>query len=151
MRTFSALFFLVGLAGGLAAGEEGRIAPQPRMRLDPVTRAAVAEQAAKVAAEATARATQDENGAAEAGDASPILLGKFVVREQGTGPREAPKQETFEGRFSPLKGGRLWSGKLGGAKAEIGFWSSLEFTKVGSSVMREDGPRLRVDMLRMKW
>ena len=149
MKIISTLLLLAWLAnGGLA--EEVRTVPQPRVRLDPVTRAAVAAQAVKVG-EAAARAAKEANPLKEAGDASPILMGKFVVREQGTGPREAPKQETFEGRFTPWKGGRLWAGKLGGTNAEVGFWPYLEFTKVASTSMREGGPRLNVDFLRVKW
>ena len=67
------------------------------------------------------------------------------------GAREAPKQEMFEGRFTPWKGGRLWAGKLGGTNAEVGFWPYLDFTKVASTAMREGGPRLNVDLLRVKW
>lgn len=134
----------------MAAAEETRATPQPRMRLDPVTRAAVTEQAAKVAAAAVA-ANVAQAETADTADASPILMNKFVVKERGTGPLEAPKQETFEGRFTPWKGGRLKEGKLGGANYEVGFWPSLEFTKLASNAMREGGPRLRVDLLRMKW
>lgn len=136
---------MVGIwfSANLVLAEVARITPQPRLKLDPVTRAAVAEQAAKVA-DAAALAAK---GATVAGDASPILLGKYVVREHGTGAREAPKQETFEGRFSPLKGGRILRGK----RYDLGFWPSLEFTKVAGTAMREGGPRLNVDLLRVKW
>ncbi|MDP3068633.1 MAG: hypothetical protein Q8N18_00005, partial [Opitutaceae bacterium] len=106
MKIISTLWLLAWLAnGGLA--EEVRTVPQPRVRLDPVTRAAVAAQAVKVG-EASAQVATEANALKEAGDASPILMGEFVVREQGTGPREAPKQETFDGRFTPWKGGRCF-------------------------------------------
>lgn len=145
MKIISVLAGVVWSASVVSA-DEARIVPQPRLKLDPVTRAAVTEQSAKVA-EAARAAT----GATEGGDASPILLGKYVVREHGKGAREAPKQETFEGRFTPWKGGRLWAGKLGGTNAEVGFWPYLEFTKVAGTAMREGGPRLNVDFLRVKW
>lgn len=145
MKFLSALMVLAWAVS--VSAEEGRTAPQPRLRLDPVTRAAVAEQAVKVAA----AAAQTANGATEPADSSPILMSKFVVKERGTGPLEAPKQEVFEGRFTPWKGGRLKAGKLGGASYEVGFWPSLEFTKLSSNAMREGGPRLNVDLLRMKW
>lgn len=147
MKQFFVVPVLVCAASGFAA-EATRTVPLPRLKLDPVTRAAVAEQAAKVA-----EAAKETNGAkvareaVEEGDASPILMGKYVVREHGTGAREAPKQEIFEGRFSPIKGGRI----LGGKRYELGFWPSLEFTKVAGTAMREGGPRLNVDLLRVKW
>jgi hypothetical protein len=146
MKTFVILMAFAWSVGAGSAAEVSSV-PRPRLRLDPATGAAVTEQAAKVA-ETAARAA---NAAAEAGDESPILMKKFVVREHGVVVREAPKQETFEGRFTPWKGGKLKEGKLGGARYEVGFWPSLEFTKVASTAMREGGPRLKVDLLRMKW
>jgi hypothetical protein len=77
-------------------------------------------------------------------------MGTYVVKERATGWFEAPKQEMLEGRFTPWTGGRLWAGKLGGTNAEVGFWPSLEFTKVASTAMREGGPRLNMDFLRGK-
>ena len=141
-----------GVSGDGSAGEAAG-GPRPRPRLDPVTRTAVAEQAAKVAegAAQARNAASGANGATEAGDASPILMGTYVVKDRATGWFEAPKQETFEGRFTPWKGGKLKEGKLGGARYEVGFWPSLEFTKVASTAMREGGPRLNVDLLRVKW
>lgn len=146
MNSLRALLLLVWWPG-LATAEDTRATPQPRVRLDPLTRTAVTEQAAKVAA----AAAQTAQMATETEDASPILMRKFVVKERGTGWLEAPKQETFEGRFTPWKGGRLKAGKLGGASYEVGFWPSLEFTKLASNAMREGGPRLNVDLLRLKW
>lgn len=150
MNPLRASILLVWLPCWVTA-EETRATPQPRVRLDPVTRAAVTEQAAKVAAAAQAAQAQVAQAGSETEDASPILMRKFVVKERGTGPLEAPKQEVFEGRFTPWKGGRLKAGKLGGANYEVGFWPSLEFTKLSSNAMREGGPRLKVDLLRMKW
>ena len=146
MKIHAAVIFSVWLVR-LAWAEERAGVPQPRLKLDPLTRTAVSEQAAKVA-ETTALAAK---AASEVGDSSPILLGKYIVRERGTGAKEAPKHETFEGRFTPWKGGRLWAGKLGGTNAEVGFWPYLEFTKPASTAMREGGPRLNVDFLRVKW
>ena len=143
MKTISILILLTWSAG-VGAAEEVRTVPQPRVRLDPVTRATVAVPVGEVPALAAKAATETE-------DSSPILMGKFVVKERATGLVEAPKQERFDGRFTPWKGGRLWLGKLGGTNAEAGFWPYLEFTKVGSSAMREGGPRLTVDLLRIKW
>lgn len=150
MKTLSTLAGLAFLVSWVSADEQ-RITPRPRMKLDPVTRAAVAEQARKVTASPAARSATTEHAAMETGDVSPSLLEKYIVRERGTGAREAPKQETFAGRFTPWKGGRLKEGKLGGARYEVGFWPSLEFTQVASTSMREGGPRLNVDLLRMKW
>ncbi len=154
MKILSALAGITFLVSSVSADEQ-RITPQPRLKLDPVTRAAVAEQAGKVAhatsvAAREATATNGAPAAGDGGDTSPILLGKYIVRERGTGAREAPKQETFEGRFTPWKGGRLKEGKFGGSRYEVGFWPSLEFTKVASTSMRESGPRFNVDLLRMK-
>lgn len=151
MRQFSVVVALVCSASGLAA-EATRTVPLPRLKLDPVTRAAVAEQAAKVAeveiaAAKAASVAKGGNGATGEGEESPILLGKYVVRERGKGAKEAPKQETFEGRFTPLKGGRI----LGRKRYDFGFWPSLEFTKVAGTAMREGGPRLNVDLLRVRW
>ena len=136
----------ISFSANLVVAEVAHSTPQPRLKLDPVTRAAVAEDAAK-AVDAAAQKARAGNAAREPGDASPILLGKYVVRERGTGAREAPKQEMFEGRFSPLKGGRI----LGGKRYDLGFWPALEFTKVAGTAMREGGPRLNVDLLRVKW
>ncbi len=134
MKIPAALMVFVCL-GNVMPAEEGPPAPRPRPRLDPATATAVAQQAIKVAA----TAAQAAKTATETEESLPILMRKFVVREHGTGAREAPKPEPFEGRFTPWKGGRLKSGKLGGARYEMGFWPSLEFTNLASTAMREGG------------
>eukprot|EP01035_Chromulina_nebulosa_P007582 gene7582-10236_t len=157
MKTFLTVMVSAWWAGAGWAGEAAG-GPRPRPRLDPVTRTAMTEQAVKrtdaagVNGATTTPPASVVGGVADAGDSSPILMGKYVVKERATGFFEAPKQETFEGRFTPWKGGRLAEGKLGGARYEVGFWPSLEFTKVASTAMREGGPRLKVDLLRdQRW
>lgn len=82
-------------------------------------------------AEATAQAAKGTHAFKEAGEASPIGLGKFVGREQGTGPGEAPEQEPFDGWFTPGEARRMGAGKLGGATAEVGCGRMWVFQGVG--------------------
>jgi hypothetical protein len=111
MRTrISHLFVLAAVITGAAAADQRPFAPtlpQPRVRLDPVTRTAVSE---------TKLAARKES-------ADPVVeMSPFIVKSSPipTGEPEQPTQPT--GPFSPLSGGWLFRKDRGRVRIEVGAW-----------------------------
>ena len=52
-------------------------------------------------------------------------------------------------KFSPLTGGLLLSKKFGAAQLDLGIWPKLEM--LSPTPVRDQGIRLKVDLLRINW
>ena len=136
MKTSTAAFLSV-LFVCVAVGEETRSSspvPQPRVRLDPVTRAAVV-------------VPQNETG--NASDV-PIMLDRFVVKDRRELPIQRPTVEDPAGEFSPLKGGRLLRRDVGGVRVEVGLWPWIELFEKESR-FKDSRTHVKMDFLRIKW
>lgn len=121
----------------VAVGAEtrsGTPAPQPRVRLDPATRAAVV-------------VPQNETGSASD---VPVMLDRFVVKDRRELPIQRPTVEDPTGEFSPLKGGRLLRRDVGGVRVEVGLWPWIELFE-RESRYKDSRTHVKMDFLRIKW
>ncbi len=145
MKTPCALVLILSL-GSVVMAEETRVVPQPRVRLDPATKAAIPEP---VRSDATVAASNSST--------SMLVMDKYVVRSTAIPRLGPPPQQLADGKWSPIKGGKFFDGKIGGANYEVGMWpwvelvsfSTLSHQDMGKA--REGGPRLNVDLLHLNW
>jgi hypothetical protein len=107
--------------------------PKPRVRLDPVTRTAVAvtEAAGKLPTSVT-------------------VMEKVVVKGQSI-PAERPKEQPYNGDFSAQQGGRVLNGGNGSVRWELGVWPSIDLALTDSGFRPRPEPRLNVDFVRIKF
>jgi hypothetical protein len=113
--------------------------PQPRLRLDPQTRAAATE-------------ISDERSSGEPRPSSevPVMLQRLVVKETIPLPIRRPAVEDPTGSFSPLDGGRLLRRDVGGMRVEVGIWPSIELFEEEAR-FKPTKTRISFDFLRIKW
>jgi len=141
MRPLTLLAWSVLFAGVAAGGEKlsSSEAPLPRVRLDPVTRTAVAEP------EKTA-ATPASETAPIAAAASVVRMDRYVVKGKyvvPVGPMELPEPT---GPFTLQGGGRLY----GGGRFEAGMWPHVNILAKDAKFK---APQTMVswDLLRLNW
>jgi hypothetical protein len=141
MRTSSYIIFLALFSSAAVAEEkpQTKVMPQPRVRLDPVSRAAVIIPKSEAKTETTGGA---------------IVMDKVIVKEQGSVPNEPSHPEEYKGSLSASDGGYVLRGSLDKARWEIGVWSWVPWT----DVMWEDlkkfpkpKTRIDVDVVRIHW
>jgi hypothetical protein len=110
-------------------------APQPRVRLE------------QTAGGATARVV---TSAATSAEPTPLMMPKVVVADSKlpAGPSTAPDPEPT--RFSPLRGGPVFSGKVGSLPLQVGVWPWYDILAADAKLKP---PRTRVDfeLLRIQW
>ena len=116
-----------------AAADDARPPPKPRLRLDPVTRTAVA--ATEVEPKPQAQVT---------------VMDKVVVKGRSI-PMERPKEQPYDGRFSAQQGGRVLNGGNEAVRWELGVWPSIDLMFTDSGLRPRAEPRLNVDMVRIKF
>lgn len=114
-----------------AAADDARPTPQPRLRLDPATRTAVAEAEKKSPAGVT-------------------VMEKMVVKGTSV-PMERPKEQPYNGEFSAQQGGRVLNGGSGPARWELGVWPSIDLMFTDSGFRPRAEPRLNADLVRIKF
>jgi hypothetical protein len=140
MKTPSAVLVLV-LIASTVAGEERSVPPtipQPRLRLDPISRAAVVVPAKEAGKEP---------------NTSVVVMDKFIVKEQGVAPKEPTDEEGPKGGFSILGGGYVAMGEIGKAQWEIGVFPWLPRSDVMWRDQKFKPQKTRVDwdFLRVHW
>jgi hypothetical protein len=121
-----------------AVGAETRSSsavPQRRVRLDPAIYAAASE-------------TPEERK--NAPNTPPIMLQRLVVKERSPLPERRPAVEDPKGAFSPLRGGRILQGDVGGLRMEVGIWPTIELFDEEAR-FKPAQTRIRFDFLRIKW
>ena len=107
MKTTQGLMIFLALGNFAVAADRPTAVPQPRVRLDPVTRIAVPASKAESAAETAAPA---------------VMMSPMVVKSTLL-PAEDPAQEKQpEGPFSLLEGGWLYAKDLKHVRVEVGVW-----------------------------
>ena len=111
--------------------------PQPRVRLDPDLKTAVAASVADVATKTD--------------DAAPaVMLDRFVVRSARFtyfGPwREPPP----EGKFTPLRGGNFVSRDFGKARLEVGIWPWFDLL-ADDAKFKPPRPSANLTFVRLSW
>src|SRR5688572_17115417 len=116
-----------------AAADDARPPPKPRLRLDPVTRNAVA--ATEVEPKPQAQVT---------------VMDKVVVTGRSI-PMERPKEQPYDGRFSAQQGGRVLNGGSKAVRWELGVWPSIDLTLTDSGMRQRGEPRLNVDFIKIKF
>jgi hypothetical protein len=131
--TLWVIFALHVVSAYTAAADDAQPAPKPRIRLDPVTRTAVA------AAEAE-KASQNQI----------LVMEKIVVKERAM-PMERMKPPPYEGEFSLGQGGRIRNGGNDSVRWEVGVWPSIELTVTDSELRPRAEPRLRVELVKVKF
>ena len=140
MKTFLTivLFALVASTGAAAERSAAKIVPQPRVRLDPDSRAAVAVPAKEVRKEPTAPA---------------VVMDKFIVKEHGTVQKEPAQEEGPKGKFTLFGGGHVATGEVGNAQWAVGAWPWLPTTDVMWKDQRFKPQKTRVDLdfVRVNW
>lgn len=129
----SLMFALIAVSGSGAEATTNVAAPKPRVRLDPVSLAAISEPA------------KPER---EVADASKVFMEKYVVRGQSVVPRRETQDP--KGLFSGLAGGRFAGADAGSLRIELGLWTSVD---VMADDNRFKAPQYRAnfDVLRIQW
>jgi hypothetical protein len=90
-----------------AAGESRSISPQPRMRLDPTRRAAIAEP------------KKPDKG--ESSDGA-VAMSPFIVRSTRINAEGREQDRLPTGPISMLSGGWIYRKDNGGTRMEVGVW-----------------------------
>lgn len=132
----SVLLLLLAFARGFAADPGAPARPQPRLRLDPSTKAAVVMPAA-------------EPGKSTA-PAPSLLMERFVVKDKALTHLllRPPAVQDPKGKFTPQGGGRFYGRDAGAFRIEFGLWPHLD-------IMADDagfsGSHLGTDFVRIKW
>jgi hypothetical protein len=127
------------LAATAASGEEKRVAvasPQPRLRLDPATRAVVVVEPVRV-----------ETKSAET---NAVTMDKFVVKGRPLlmqGPAPLPP---VTGKFTLLSGGVMSERELGALKLELGAWV-MEDIIPDEAKFKAQKTRADFGFLRISW
>ena len=107
--------------------------PQPRVRLDPATRAAVAEPA-------TREISTSSNDAG--------VLDRYVVRGRSLLLRRNPQEP--EGAFTPANGGHFFQHDLGGLRVEVGLWTTIDLFDEEAR-FKPQKTKFSFDFLRIRW
>ena len=110
--------------------------PQPRVRLDPATRAAIPEPE---------RRPEEPSATASA-----VLMERLVVKERRALPLREPAVEDPTGAFSPTRGGRLIRKDAGRFRAEVGLWPWIDIFGEEARFAPQS-TRAAVDVVRVKW
>jgi hypothetical protein len=108
------LALVLMMGGGVVAGAAAQSAapkPQPRVRLDPVSRTAVPDRPREEVA---------------AGVAPAVVMERYVVKEKGAVPAEPVAAPEATGPFTVTGGGYLWGRNVGAARVEIGLWKNVD-------------------------
>lgn len=135
MKHFAAglMFAWVVAAGSAADAPANPVTPQPRVRLDPVSRTAVPEPS---------KAERD------AADANAVFMEKYFVRGRSAAPRR--KTQDPHGTFSLMNGGRFAGKDAKPSRVEFGLWSHID--------LMDDDARFRppqthpvFDLIRIHW
>jgi hypothetical protein len=141
MKTPSFIILLALSASAALADDklQAKVVPQPRVRLDPVSRVVLLPPKSEVK-------TGVQSGA--------ILMDKVVVKEGRSIPNEPSHPEVHKGHLSATDGGYALRGSLDKMRWEIGAWSWVPWT----DVMWEDlkkfpktKTRIDVDIVRIHW
>src|SRR5205814_352702 len=131
----------LALVESTTAGEARSAAtavPQPRVRLDPVSRTAAIIPATEIRKEPNAPV---------------VVMDKFIVKEPGGVPPEPSQEEGPQGRFSLVGGGYLMKGNIGKAQWEVGVWPWLPKTDVFAKeqIFKPQKSRIDWDLVRFHW
>jgi hypothetical protein len=141
MKTPSFIILLALSASAALADDklQTKVTPQPRVRLDPVSRAVILPPKSEIK-------TRVQSGA--------IVMDKVVVKEERSIPNGPSHPEEHKGRLSATEGGYALRGSLDKMRWEIGAWSWVPWT----DVMWEDlkkfpklKTRIDVDVVRIHW
>ena len=133
MRAYLTLALIVFSACNVVAADDARPTPKPRVRLDPVTRTAVAATEAEGKSQTQA-----------------VVMDKVVVKGHAL-PMERPKELPYDGEFSAHQGGRVLNGGSDSVRWEAGVWPSIHLMFTDSGFRPRAEPRLNVELVRIKF
>ena len=124
------LIFLFALSAGLAFAQDGP-APQPRTRLDPIVRAAVAS-------------TAEETKSEPAAPAPAVVMDRFVVKGIAAIPFVQQKDPVLHGKFTPLQGGSFVERNYGKKSLFIGIKPWFDMME-DDAVFNKRAPKPRIN------
>ena len=138
MKVVTPVVLVLALAAGAFAGEESRTdgaTPQPRIRL---------------ALTPDGAGAQMEKPARPGVGAGPVMMDKVVVTDSRlAGPPLRPL-EAEPKKFSLLRGGPMFEGRIGSLPFAVGLWAWDDLFKEDAK-FRPQKTRVDVDFLRIKW
>ncbi|MCX6953880.1 MAG: hypothetical protein NTV51_17155 [Verrucomicrobia bacterium] len=136
-----ALALVWSCLAGVAVGEPAGAVPLARVRLDPVSRQAVADPGPGAVRAASPSAA---NGV--------VLMDRYVVKEKTAVPLERPEPTEATGTFTLMGGGRFYGKDLGPARIEVGLWKNVDILVKDDKFKAErQSTRQRFDFVRLTW
>jgi hypothetical protein len=138
MKVVTPVVFVLALTAGAFAAEEKRadsVTPQPRVRLALTPQGAVA---------------QVEKPAKPEANIGTLMMDKVVVTDSKlAGPWLRPLEPEPK-KFSLLRGGPMFEGRIGSLPFAVGLWAWDDLFKEDAK-FRPQKTRIEVDFLRIKW
>ena len=135
MKTFRATVLAALIVSSTLAEESRSVTPQPRIRLDPTSRAAIAEPTKPEKSESSDRA---------------VAMSPFIVRSKRM-DAEGPGQDRLPtGPISIVNGGWIYRKQNGGTRMEVGMWPYQNILWTNDRFLPEP-KHVGMEFIRISW